>query len=90
MPSFPAVVGLGPTEIIIILVLVFVIFGAKRLPEAGRSIGHGMREFKSAVTGKGGDEDDEREKLDRPSEGDAATDEQRRSGEPARAGDTST
>ena len=42
----------GPLEIIIILVIVLVIFGPKRLPDLGRSLGRGMREFKDSVTGK--------------------------------------
>ncbi len=47
---------LGFWEILIILVVLLLLFGAKRLPEMGRSLGRGMREFKEAVTGK----DDER------------------------------
>lgn len=43
---------IGATELIIILVIVLVLFGAKRLPELGRSLGGGMREFKDSVTGK--------------------------------------
>jgi TatA/E family protein of Tat protein translocase len=42
---------LGWPEIIIILVVLLLLFGAKRLPEMGRSLGRGMREFKDAVTG---------------------------------------
>jgi sec-independent protein translocase protein TatA len=42
----------GPLEIVIILVIVLVIFGPKRLPDLGRSLGKGMREFKDSVTGK--------------------------------------
>jgi sec-independent protein translocase protein TatA len=42
----------GPLEIVIILVIVLIIFGPKRLPDLGRSLGHGMREFKDSVTGK--------------------------------------
>ena len=41
---------LGWPEIIIILVVLLLLFGAKRLPEMGRSLGKGMREFKDAVT----------------------------------------
>ena len=43
-------------ELIIILVVVLVIFGPKRLPDLGRSLGRGMREFKDSVTGKDKDE----------------------------------
>ena len=50
----------GPLEIIIVLIIVLVIFGPKRLPDLGRSLGRGMREFKDSVTGK----DKEHEQLD--------------------------
>jgi sec-independent protein translocase protein TatA len=50
----------GPLEIIIVLIIVLVIFGPKRLPDLGRSLGKGMREFKDSVTGK----DKEQEQLD--------------------------
>lgn len=45
--------NVGPLEIVIVLVLVLVIFGPKRLPELGRSLGRGMREFKQSITGEG-------------------------------------
>jgi sec-independent protein translocase protein TatA len=41
----------GPLEIIIILVIVLIVFGPKRLPDLGQSLGRGMREFKDSVTG---------------------------------------
>ncbi|HEU4942856.1 MAG TPA: twin-arginine translocase TatA/TatE family subunit [Gaiellaceae bacterium] len=44
--------GIGPTELIILLIVVLLLFGAKRVPEIGRSVGKGMREFKDAVSGK--------------------------------------
>ncbi|MEA2374871.1 MAG: sec-independent protein translocase protein TatA [Thermoleophilaceae bacterium] len=44
--------NVGPVEIIILLVIVLLIFGPKRLPDLGRSLGRGMREFKDSVTGK--------------------------------------
>jgi sec-independent protein translocase protein TatA len=40
---------LGPSEIFVILVLLLLLFGAKRLPELGRSIGQGMREFRKSM-----------------------------------------
>ena len=43
--------GLSVPELLIILVALLLLFGAKRLPEMGRSLGKGMREFKDSVTG---------------------------------------
>jgi sec-independent protein translocase protein TatA len=40
--------NVGPTELIVILVIALLVFGPKRLPDLGRSIGHGLREFKKA------------------------------------------
>ena len=40
--------GLGPTELIIIFVVILLVFGPKRLPEMGRSLGQAIREFRSA------------------------------------------
>jgi sec-independent protein translocase protein TatA len=48
--------GIGLPEILIFLVVVLLLFGAKRVPEIGRSVGKGMREFKDAVTGRDDDE----------------------------------
>jgi len=42
---------LQPWHIIVLLAIALLLFGGKRLPEMGRSLGHGMREFKDAVTG---------------------------------------
>ena len=44
--------NIGPMEIVLLLVLALLLFGAKRLPEIGRSLGTGMREFKDSVSGK--------------------------------------
>jgi sec-independent protein translocase protein TatA len=43
--------NIGPMEIVGLLLLALLLFGAKRLPEIGRSLGTGMREFKDSVTG---------------------------------------
>jgi sec-independent protein translocase protein TatA len=53
--------NVGPWEIILLLLLALLLFGAKRLPEIGRSMGRGMREFKDSVSGK--DRDDEPAEL---------------------------
>jgi len=42
---------LGPTEIGLILVAALILFGAKRLPELGKSLGQGMREFRRSLSG---------------------------------------
>ena len=47
--------GLSVPELLIILVALLLLFGAKRLPEMGRSLGKGMREFKDSVTGSESD-----------------------------------
>jgi sec-independent protein translocase protein TatA len=44
--------GIGPLELVIILLIVLLIFGARRLPEMGRSLGSGMREFKKGISGE--------------------------------------
>jgi len=53
--------SIGPLELGIVLVIVLIIFGPKRLPKLGRQLGSGMREFKDSITGvtKGLDDDDD-------------------------------
>jgi sec-independent protein translocase protein TatA len=48
--------GVSLPELLILLVVLLLVFGAKRLPEMGRSLGKGMREFKDSVSGLDGDE----------------------------------
>jgi sec-independent protein translocase protein TatA len=48
--------NIGPLELAIVLVIALVIFGPKRLPDLGRSLGTGMREFKDSITGKNTEE----------------------------------
>ena len=48
--------NIGTGEIILLLLLALLLFGAKRLPEIGRSLGSGMKEFKDSVTGKSHDQ----------------------------------
>ena len=50
--------GIGVPELLIVLVIALIVLGPKKLPETGRSLGRGLREFKQSVTG--GDELDER------------------------------
>ena len=56
--------NIGPGEIVLLLLLALLLFGAKRLPEIGRSLGKGMREFKDSVSGMGVKDDDERPQLE--------------------------
>jgi sec-independent protein translocase protein TatA len=51
--------NVGPLELAIVLIIALVIFGPKRLPELGRSMGRGIREFRSSISGKGDDDEDE-------------------------------
>jgi sec-independent protein translocase protein TatA len=43
--------SIGPTELMIVFVLALLVLGPRRLPEAGRSLGRGIKEFKSSVKG---------------------------------------
>jgi sec-independent protein translocase protein TatA len=43
--------NIGPLEIAVVLIIVLIIFGPKRLPELGQSMGRGIREFKSSLSG---------------------------------------
>ena len=56
--------SIGPFELIIVLVILLIIFGPKRLPGLGKSLGTGMREFKDSITGKS--KDDETDATGRP------------------------
>jgi len=50
-------------EIVVVLIIALVVFGPKRLPELGRSVGKGMREFKSGITGAADSEQSELDKA---------------------------
>ena len=59
--------GVGPLELLLVLLIVLVVVGGKRLPELGRQLGGGLREFKDTVTRKTGDQyRDARAELNRP------------------------
>ncbi len=55
--------NVGVPEMLIVLVIALIVLGPKKLPEVGRSIGNGMREFKDSISGSGGssrrDDEDE-------------------------------
>ena len=59
--------NVGPLELVIVLVIALIIFGPRKLPQLGRSLGRGIREFRSSVTGRGDDSDDDLAELEDPS-----------------------
>lgn len=52
---------LGPMELVLVLLIVFFLFGAKRLPEMGKGIGEGIKNFKKSIKGGGDDSDKEKQ-----------------------------
>jgi sec-independent protein translocase protein TatA len=57
--------GIGVPELLIVLVIALIVLGPKKLPEVGRSLGRGMREFKDSVSGITSSNDDEDEEENR-------------------------
>jgi sec-independent protein translocase protein TatA len=93
--------SIGPLELGIILLIVLIVFGPKRLPGLGRQLGSGMREFKDSITGKDKDDDEERDAFGEssdarekssldpsPAEPEVVTGEARREDQPASRADT--
>ena len=58
--------SIGWQGLVVILIILLLVFGPKRLPEMGRSIGRGMREFKDSLSGPGRDDDDDDRRLTAP------------------------
>ena len=54
--------NVGPMELIVILAIALIVLGPKKLPEVGRSVGKGMREFKEALSGENDERDREHER----------------------------
>jgi sec-independent protein translocase protein TatA len=75
--------NVGPLELVVVLIIALVIFGPKRLPELGRSMGKGIREFRGSISGKNDDDEDEQpskpaeiegtQDADEPVEGEVVT-----------------
>ncbi len=75
IPGFPQ---LGGLELLILLAVILLFFGAKRLPQLGRSLGRGIRELREGFAGAGNDEDEAQEHEtdeEKPSLNEAARDE---------------
>jgi sec-independent protein translocase protein TatA len=54
--------NVGPLELIVILAIALIVLGPKKLPEVGRSIGKGMREFRESLSGDSDRRDDDEER----------------------------
>jgi sec-independent protein translocase protein TatA len=50
--------NIGPMEILVVLIIALVVFGPKRLPELGQSVGKGIREFRGSLSGEHSDDED--------------------------------
>jgi sec-independent protein translocase protein TatA len=58
--------NVGPMELVIVLVVALIVLGPKRLPEVGRSLGNGLREFKDSLQNEGRHDDDVQLEVEEP------------------------
>lgn len=57
--------NIGPLEILVVLIIALIVLGPQRLPSAARTVGRGVREFREAISGTlGGDDDDEDDRVE--------------------------
>ena len=68
----PALPQVGGTELLILLLIILLLFGAKRIPQLARSLGSGAREFRQGITGDY-DEEDKTEEANETGEGEGAS-----------------
>jgi sec-independent protein translocase protein TatA len=66
--TFGRMPDIGPLELVIVLIIAIVVVGPKKLPQLGRSLGSGMREFKDSLTGKSKDDDEDRDAFGEPAQ----------------------
>lgn len=57
----------GPTELLIIILILVFVFGARRIPELGKSLGEGIKNFKRSITSKEEKEEQQKEKQEKNS-----------------------
>jgi len=56
--------NIGPLEIVVVLIIALIVFGPKRLPELGKSLGKGINEFRDGLSNIGNDHDDDGEEVE--------------------------
>ena len=78
MTAVPLIAGLGPTEIILVILVIVLLFGAKKLPELARGSGRALRIFKAETKGLLDDDDDDGVKESEKTEAQKQLDAQRR------------
>ena len=71
-PIYFLFMGLGPTELMVILVIILVLFGASKIPQLARGLGKGISEFKHGL--KEGEEDDVKKELEENTQKDSEPD----------------